>query len=42
MLNQNKIIFVHHLDYSDRIGHAVGPTSERLKKHFIKLDNHFH
>ena len=42
MLNQNKIIFVHHLDYSDRIGHAVGPTSERLKKHFAKLDNHFH
>ena len=41
MLNQNKIIFVHHLNYSDRIGHLYGPTSKRLKKHFTKLDKYF-
>ena len=41
MLNQNKILFVHHLNYSDRIGHVYGPTSKRLKNHFKKLDKRF-
>ena len=41
MLNQNKILFVHHLNYSDRIGHVYGPTSKRLKIHFKKLDKRF-
>jgi len=41
MLNQNKILFAHHLNYSDRIGHVYGPTSKRLKKHFKKLDKYF-
>ena len=41
MLNQNKISFVHHLNYSDAIGHAIGPTSSRLRKHYKKLDRRF-
>lgn len=40
-LNQNKISFLLHLNYSDYMAHCIGPKADRLKKHFIKLDSYF-
>ena len=40
-LNQNKIIFAYHLNFTDEIGHRYGATSNKLKNHLINLDSYF-
>jgi phosphatidylinositol glycan class N len=40
-LNQNKIIFVYHMDFTDAIGHVFGGTSNKLRNHLINLDSYF-
>ena len=40
-LNQNKIIFAYHMNFTDAIGHVFGGTSNKLRNHLINLDSYF-
>ena len=40
-INQNKIIFAYHMNFTDAIGHVFGGTSNKLRNHLINLDSYF-